>query len=837
MKKYSNYLLLITITLILIMITSGSNSLFGSTTDWINQHVLFADYFRTLFYETGNLFPNLALQLGSGMNIFALSYYGLYSPWLLISYLLPGVSMATYLQAINMITYIGSVLLIYQFLIHKKYRNEIALTGAILFACASPVLYHFHRQFMFVNYFPFLILALFGVDHCLEKNKKGLLIVSLFLMIMTSFYYSVTGLIVVGCYGIYRFLKDQKKINKETIMKTFLPLLQSALLAILLAAILLLPSFFALLDGRSSGGNETAFVNYIIPNLSFGNLLYYNYAIGLPIIALVALLVGAFSKQKERKFLSIGIMILLIVPLASFILNGGLYARGKILIPFLPLLILLIAEFFDKLPKEYKKIPWKKISLLLVVPLTIVFLTDIENRNYAILFLLDVALTYGAILFTTKKGETNLFLVFAMVIALPLTYFVNRNEEYVKLSDYDGVEKEELTNFVQNTTEEDPTYYRMNTIYDTYNTMNQILSSKHYQTAIYSSLENTYYRHFYYDIMKNPMSEDNYLMLANSNNPLFLNYMGVKYVMAETAPYGYTLKEKGTLVNLYEKENVFPMFYATSKLFSTSLFNYLQYPNNLVTLLQSAIVEQPSGMALTENLRSVDLGIKEQLEGIQIINGTTTKTISLNKTLENKIILLSFDMTPDTACKEGQNRYITINGITNQQSCDNWIYGNGNHTFYYQIASNEPLDTLNVTFTEGVYEILNVQTYIVDGNILENYRKSITPMEDVQMKGDTIEGTITVKDGNYFISTLPYDEGYTVFVDGKKTDYEVVNTAFLGFPLEKGTHSIKITYQAMGHQEGKVISSIALVVTLGITIKENLPSQNNKKKKSFKKKK
>ena len=40
---------------------------------------------------------------------------------------------------------------------------------------------------MFVNYMPFLLLALLGVDRHFQKRKSGLLILSVLGMILTSF--------------------------------------------------------------------------------------------------------------------------------------------------------------------------------------------------------------------------------------------------------------------------------------------------------------------------------------------------------------------------------------------------------------------------------------------------------------------------------------------------------------------------------------------------------------------------------------------------------------------------------------------------------------------------
>ena len=62
---------------------------YGSELDWGGQHYAIPDYFRKLFYKTGDFFPSFAPNIGCGENIYNLSYYGLYSPIILFSYLLP----------------------------------------------------------------------------------------------------------------------------------------------------------------------------------------------------------------------------------------------------------------------------------------------------------------------------------------------------------------------------------------------------------------------------------------------------------------------------------------------------------------------------------------------------------------------------------------------------------------------------------------------------------------------------------------------------------------------------------------------------------------------------
>ncbi len=833
-KKYLNVLLIITIGLLLIIGTKGGYYLFGSDIDWFNQHLTFATYFRSLFYETGHLFPNFLLHLGSGINLFSLAYYGLFSPWLLLSFCFPFLSMTTYLQIINIVTYLGTVIFFYFFLEHKKIPSPIALVTSLLFLTASPLLYHFHKQFMFVNYFPFLILGFYGVESFLRNHKTTLLTISTFLIFLTSFYYGIPCLFVLVLYYSYLKYQDKKTTLKTLFQKEFVYLLLAMGLGILLASFLLLPAFSSIMSGRS--GMEKAFpITSLLPDLSGWNLLYHSYTMGLSLLCLLALIVSLFSSKKEEKVLSISLVVLLTIPLISYLLNGGLYIRGKVFIPFIPLVLLLTACFLEKLEKKKETLPWKRVGLLLLIPILIVFFTHMLDQNYLILFIFDVIFTYLALVFYQKKKKYECFLIYPLLITIPLCIVINRSEAYVSMDTNTSYEENEIRDFVMETETKDNSLYRMNTVYDVFHTMNQVYSSNYYTTSLYGSVQNPSYRKFYFDIMKNPQSEENYLMLANSLNPLFLSYMGVKYVIAENTPLGYTLQEEGSSLNLYQSDQVLPLFYASDQLFPTSLFNSLKYTDNIATLLEYAVVDTVYNTSFTQHLQEVDLGLSEQLEGLHIIlNDKETKKVSLNKNIKDKVLLLSFDLTKDSACKESDRRIIEINGVTNQESCDLYTYGNRNHTFYYPLGSNDDLSSLTLTFTKGAYELTNVKTYLLDMNLLTNYQKRITPMENIEVKEDYIEGTITAKKNSYFITSIPYDAGFTVLVDGVNTPYEIVNTAFLGFPISEGSHKIEISYQAPLFKEGKIISGITLLFVIGVYIKENHFISNKKTKRKVK---
>ena len=118
--------------------------------------------------------------------------------------------MHIFMILISIIILITSIILFYKW-IKKKYDSDIAFIATILFALNTTFSYHFHRHIMFVIYMPFLLMALKSVDTYFEKKKVLPLIIWTTLMIFTSYYFSVHGIITIGIYSLYYLFKNNNR--------------------------------------------------------------------------------------------------------------------------------------------------------------------------------------------------------------------------------------------------------------------------------------------------------------------------------------------------------------------------------------------------------------------------------------------------------------------------------------------------------------------------------------------------------------------------------------------------------------------------------------------------
>jgi len=351
MKKENSKVIIIILVALIPFLILFWGSIFGSETDFINQHIVFPEYFRTLFYETKNFFPSFAFNIGGGQNIYNFSYYGFLNPVILLSYLFPFLDMGIYIIIISFISIILTSFLIFKWLRQNNVDFNLSLTGAIISLYVCPFIFHFHRHIMFVNYLPFLILALIGTDKFFKEGKKTLLTFSVFMIIMMSYYYSVGSIVTLGIYFIYKYLKIKKEFKIKDFLISLGKYIIPFIIAILMSGVLIIPTFHVLLNGRTLG-DEINFLELITPNFNPETLFYTAYGLGFTGISLIAIILNNLYKKKEEIFLSVTFLLIIIFPIFMYLLNGTLYIRPKSLIPLFPLLVLLIICFLNNFFKE-----------------------------------------------------------------------------------------------------------------------------------------------------------------------------------------------------------------------------------------------------------------------------------------------------------------------------------------------------------------------------------------------------------------------------------------------------------------------------------------------------
>lgn len=783
LKKYKldiiNNLIFIGTFIFIYLFLTKNTYIFGSNIDFRYQHYLIPEYFRTLFYDTNNLFPDFAFNLGSGQNIYYLSYYGLFNPYILLSYLFPHIKMLDYMIFTNCLIVLLTTSLFYFYLRSNKFNEKTSFITAFLLLVSGPLIFHAKRHIMFINYFPFLILGLFGIDNYFKKKKSLLLTISLILIILSSYYFSIPSLIALYLYSIYKYMKVFKNINLKQFIKHTLSIARPFLISILITTILTIPTLYTLLNGRAPTKTLLSLKELFTPAITT-SLFYTPYTIGLSLISLISLLYFALKGKKETKFLSLTLLIIITFPIFNYILNGFLYINAKSLIPFSPLILILTANFLKKYLNT--KINLKQIlilSYLFIIPLSICLYTNNKNK------------------------------------------LIPKKELYNK--ENDTVEK-----YINKITTTDKDVFRINTESLQKDSTNKVTNIREYKTTIYSSTSNQNYINTYNNILNNPLPTRNKFIIEPSTNLISQIYLNEKYLITKNISNNPDLEliENNNNIYLYKNNNTLPLGYASNNIMNTKQFNSIPYPNNIPYLLNNIIIDDKNidNKSLTNFLEenntyevlstnNIDISSNDNITTIKAKDNASMK-IKLNHDTTNKLIFIDFTNT----YFPNQDLTITINGTTNTLTNKNWKYFNNNITFSYVLYDNNILD---ITFKKGTYQLKDLHINYLDYTNISNLNNNIDKFNISKIKDNKITGNINVtKDNSYFNISIPYDKGFNIKVDKKHVNYQKTATNFIAFPINKGKHNIEITYNAPFKNISMIISFIGIILLIINTIYE-----------------
>lgn len=831
-KRYIPYLLLTALTLFFCRMFVGRYGIFGAKVDWFSQHSVLPDYFRQQFYATGKLFPEFAANLGGGQNIYHFAYYGLYSPLILPSYLLPFVKMSDYIMAVSVTGLTASVLLFYYWLKSRKTDIGTAFILSLMFLLAGPMIGQYSGQIMFVDYMPFLCLALIGVDRYFEQEKSALFTVSVFLMIMTSFYFSIGGMLALVLYGLHRYFEQREecKVTVSAFLRDGLCFVRPMFLAVLMSCFFLVPTALALTGGRSKGQN-TSLAAFFIPQIAVERFAYSIYGIGLTTLVITVLLTGLLYRKVYEKVLTYGCVIVLVIPVFAYLLNGGLYIRDKVFIPFLPLLCYLIGIYLEKCRKSELSF----IAGMIPYIITTVFVYIARNQfaskgtgesiwkallAESILFLICYVL-YCAMKRHCKETKEILMLALPSVICLAVTmntFYQMKPDRYVSRKLYRDVAGEQNRQAVKEALKDDDGYYRTEQVgSDDENAadLNRIWDVDQNITSIYSSAYNPDYQTFRQKTFGLEEPFRNGMMQSVSKNPVFQRMMGVRYIVSDSDVPGYTLVKKCGTTGIYQNKDAAPVMYATDRVMTEEEYKKLTFPYNQTAFLEYAVVGEHTESS-DQNIMTAYEPVSLKMANNRTTGGAEQKTIQQEG--QKQILFLRFRVYNAHPNKDVA---VWINGIRNKLSAKDHVYYNENKIFTYAVPLKDGEDNISVTFGKGKYRLRHIQAYL--GSLPERsellYQSEIQ-VDKKQTEDNVIQGTIRVKKDGWFITSIPYDKHFKIYIDGKETEIQKVNTAFLGCKIESGNHEVKIIYHAPGTTTGKVLSLIGIAGFLLVLVRE-----------------
>lgn len=83
---------------------------------------------------------------------------------------------------------------------------------------------------------------------------------------------------------------------------------------------------------------------------------------------------------------------------------------------------------------------------------------------------------------------------------------------------------------------------------------------------------------------------------------------------------------------------------------------------------------------------------------------------------------------------------------------------------------------------------------------------------------DSLEGYVNKAEDGLLLFSIPYDEGWTVLVDGEEVEKEILADGLLAISMEEGFHTLSLSYVSPGFQEGLFLTLAGVFVLAALSV-------------------
>ena len=131
----------------------------------------------------------------------------------------------------------------------------------------------------------------------------------------------------------------------------------------------------------------------------------------------------------------------------------------------------------------------------------------------------------------------------------------------------------------------------------------------------------------------------------------------------------------------------------------------------------------------------------------------------------------------------------------------------------YFNAGDEVTITADSGSIDGDHGGYTIYAYSIDKAVFDKgYAKLRDNALDITEHSDTkISGTINANRNCTLYSSIPYDEGWNVYIDGEKADTFIIGNSQLGVELTAGSHTVEYAYAPKGARIGVAVSAAAVL--------------------------
>lgn len=833
--KYRYYILAFIIPFLSVFIANISMGVypFGergvNVIDSFHQYAPFFSEFYDKVVHGESLF--YSWNGGLGINFWSIVAYYLSSPLNIIVLLFPR---AYLLEAFALIIMLKIALsgLSFAYYIRKHYRKyDLSIVYFSSFYALSGWVLGYNWNIMWLDCIALFPLVMLGIERLVKDGKGLFYAVMLGLSIFFNYYISIMICIFLVIYFFVLFFQKRTKTLK-LFVKRFLTFAGYSLLAGGLAAVMLLPEMYTLLQTHSADSSFPTkwkfyenFLDILGQQLPFVEPTDLS---GLPnlfcgIIVLMCVILYIFRKKTplkykiSRLFLLVFLIFSCNVNVLDYIWHGFHYPNS---LPnrftFIYIFVLLTIAYEVILSLQQYHL-WQYLvsflgSMMFVLA---VYYQGSETRSLYVYFISMGLLWVYLFLMCLYKVNVNKRKLFGGIVCVVLVLEAGANGIFgliqngsINRTNYNS--KLEAAQSVRTYVGDE----LCRTELDTFNGRNNAMWLGFKSLSMFSSTLSdgldTFLDNMGYFAAVNKFSYEGATRLTDA-------MFGIKYLMSED-----------------EKENI-------------RAFEYLGefdgqylYQNNealpIAFMVKDTYADWTAdGKYPWENQNSfakATTGVTDELFSLEYMTGEPVATGAIASKQSDFSYHIVEDGTEDTALlvytyqpTYQKERYIYYEA-PHMSKLKVSISGNirtysDTRGHIVDLGDIGPQDTVTLTLTlDSAYTSADVKMVLFGLNE-DIYRQvwgqlSQETLNIVDNSATSLKGTIDVAENGILYTSIPYDAGWTVRVDGQKVETKSLNGSLMYIELDAGTHEIEMSFIPQGFIPGLMISAGCLFILIVI---------------------
>lgn len=768
-------------------------------------------------------------NIGLGVNFSSLYSYYLASP---INWFIGLVTPNHIPEAMNLFiilkTSLCSLTFAYYLSRHFNTKKMTVASLSVFYALSSYVC-AFSWNLMWLDCLLLLPLIILGLERLVKENKCYLYCISLGIAILSNYYIAIMICIFCVLYYIALIYSDTAVKNLKYYVTKCKNFAVYSLLAGGFAAITVLPAYYAL-SSTASGDFEfpkTIITYFSVLDMLSRSLINVDVAVfsahdpNLYCTVAVFLLVPLYAvnpkiKLKE-KIAKLSLFAFMLVSFNTNILNyiwhgfhypNSLPARQSFIYIFLILTISYEAliKVREVTTRQLAGCFTGSIALILLIEKLYVNDTYKSTTIYISIVFLIFYLIVIALLRNNNYKQN--FVVYLLIIVVCAEAFINANETSLSTCtrSYYLNDNTAIDTLVEQANEaEGDNFFRIEKA--DRKTKNDAAWNNYRGASTFSSTANSGLSKYYGSL---GFEESTNAYAYYGHTPLTEAMFSIKYVLSNTK------LNENEFMSVFSSTTYDVTNYIDNKI--TSQRSYYMYKNNYTLPLAFMMPED-----IEENWNNTDAN------PFTVQNNLCTAITKNDAPMYTRLDVTTMGEQNDIYTDSDIHLFIyvttsldsiSVSVTGNDGNISSKSYNSMTHRHILDLGNISAGSTVSVSSSDSDVSLIQLYAYSFDSEIFYDTFNELNsnPMELTYFSDNLLKGNITVSKSGLLYTSIPYDKGWTVYVDGKEVKTYAFKDALLSIYLTEGNHNLEFKYSPVGFKPGILLTSMSVTIFVIIVI-------------------